>query len=133
MLHRTFNLSGTNAPSAASGTLPCHEEVAMIQLVVRKVKPEHVDLFRNWMGELNGPRRDEALATFVDEGCTHERVLLIEGADGPVVVYAMEVESVEQARNAAETSKHSIDAEHRAVLDTAIGERVEYELLLDLR
>jgi pyridoxine/pyridoxamine 5'-phosphate oxidase len=105
----------------------------MIQLVVRKVKLEHVDLFRNWMGELNGPRRDEALATLADEGCTHERVLLIEGADGPVVVYAMEVESVEQASNAAENSIHPIDVEHRAVLDVAIGERVEYELLLDLR
>ena len=105
----------------------------MIQLVVRKVKPECVDLFRDWMRQLNGPRRDEALATLVDEGCTHERVLLIEGADGPVVVYVMEVESVERSRNAAENSKHPIDAEHRAVLDAAIGERVEYELLLDLR
>ena len=105
----------------------------MIQLVVRKVKPEHVDLLRDWMGQLNGPRRGEALATLVDEGCTHERVVLIEGADGPVVIYVMEVESVEHARNAAENSTHPIDAEHRAVLDTAIGERVGYELLLDLR
>jgi hypothetical protein len=105
----------------------------MIKLVVRKVKPGHVDLLRDWMEQLNGPRREEALATLADEGCTHERAVLIEGADGPVVVYVMEVESVEQARNAVENSKHRIDAEHRAVLATAIGERVEYELLLDLR
>jgi pyridoxine/pyridoxamine 5'-phosphate oxidase len=105
----------------------------MIQLVVRKVKPEHVDLLREWMKQLDGPRRGEALATLSDEGCSHERVLLIQGADGPVVIHVMEVESVEQSRNAAQNSAHPIDAEHQVVLAAAIGDRVEYELLLDLQ
>jgi hypothetical protein len=105
----------------------------MIQLVVRKVKPEHEDLLREWMKQINGPRRSEALATLSDEGCTHEMALLMQGADGPVVIHVMEVESVERSRNAAENSRHQIDAEHRIVLATAIGERVEYDLLLDLQ
>lgn len=105
----------------------------MISLVIRSVQPEHVGLLRDWMEQINGRRRDEALATLVDEGCTHERVVLLEGADGPVIVAVMEVESVERASNAAQHSSHLIDIEHRAVLRTAIGEQVAYELLLDLR
>ena len=105
----------------------------MIQLVVRKVKPEHEDLLREWMKQLDGPRREEALATLSDEGCSHERVVLIQGAEGPVIIHVMQVESEERSRNAAENSTHPIDEEHRVVLATAIGERVEYELLLDLQ
>ena len=74
----------------------------------------------------------EALATLVSEGDSR-RGSFIEGADGPVVIYVTQVESVQPARNAAQHSTHPIDAEHRTVLDTALGERVGYELLLDLR
>lgn len=85
------------------------------------------------MAEVNGPRRQEALATLVDEGCSHELAALIEGPDGPVVIYAMEVNNVEGPRAAADGSKHAIDKEHREVMDKAIGESVPYESLLDLR
>jgi len=104
----------------------------VIHLAVREVKPEHLDLFRDWMGQLNGPRRAEALATLDDEGCSHEIVVLIEGPDGPLVIYAMEVESIERSRNAADNSTHPIDAEHRAILDRAIGDRPPLERILDL-
>lgn len=105
----------------------------MIHLTIRKVNPEHVELFRDWMAQLNGPRREEALATLDNEGCSHELAVLVEGPDGPLIVYAMEVESVEKSRVAAENSTHPIDKEHRAVLDKAIGERPSLEKLLDLR
>lgn len=104
----------------------------MIQLVVRNVKIEHLELFRAWMAQVNGPRRQEALATLADEGCSHELAVLIEGPEGPVVIYAMEVESVEHPRMAANSSKHAIDKEHLEVVGRAIGEPVLLESLLDL-
>ena len=84
------------------------------------------------MAQLNGPRREEALATLDDEGCSHELAVLVEGPDGPLVIYAMEVESIEKSRDAADSSTHRIDKEHRAVMDKAVGERPSLEKLLDL-
>jgi len=104
----------------------------VIHLAVRRVNPEHLELFREWMAQLNGPRREEALATLDDEGCSHELAVLVEGPDGPLVIYAMEVESIEKSRDAADSSTHRIDKEHRAVMDKAVGERPSLEKLLDL-
>ncbi len=84
------------------------------------------------MGQLNGPRREEALATLDDEGCSHELAVLVEGPDGPMVIYAMEVESVERSIEVANSSTHRIDQEHRGVMDVAIGARPSIECLLDL-
>ena len=105
----------------------------VIRLTIRKVNPEHIELFREWMTQLNGPRREEALATLEDEGCSHELAVLVEGPEGHLVIYAMEVESVEKSREAADNSTHPIDKEHRAVMDKAIGGRPSLEKLLDLR
>lgn len=84
------------------------------------------------MGQLNGPRREEALATLDDEGCSHELAVLVEGLDGPMVIYAMEVESVERSIEAANSSTHRIDQEHRGLMDVVIGGRPSIECLLDL-
>jgi hypothetical protein len=105
----------------------------VIQLSVRKVNPEHLELFRHWMAQIDGPRRAEALATLMNEGCTHEIAALIEGPDGPIVIYAMEIESVERSRNAAENSTYAIDKDHYSVMERATGDRVPLEILLDLR
>jgi hypothetical protein len=105
----------------------------VIRLAVREVRPEHLDLLRRWMAEIDGPRRREALATLVDEGCHHETALLIEGRDGPLLVYAMEVDDVARSVAAARDSPHPIDAEHRSVMTTALGADVAGEVLLDLR
>ncbi len=68
----------------------------------------------------------------MDEGCRHEQAYLIDGADGPVLVYVMEVAEIEQSERAAEASEHPIDADHRRVMAVALGDRVPAELLLDL-
>ena len=46
---------------------------------------------------------EEALTTMVSEGCGREQAFLIEGKDGPVVVYVMEVEDVERSKQATVT------------------------------
>jgi uncharacterized protein (TIGR03085 family) len=67
------------------------------------------------------PRRVEALATLVDEGCTHEQAYLIEGTEGPVVVYVMEVDDIEASQEAARSSEHPIDADHKRVMELDVG------------
>jgi hypothetical protein len=104
----------------------------MLRVAIRHVHPEHVNDLREWLRTVDGPRREEALATLVDETCTHEQAFLIEGKDGPVVVYVMEVEDVERSRQAAERSSHLIDADHRRVMRRALGDAVPVEVLLDL-
>lgn len=68
-----------------------------------------------------------------DEGCSHEQAVLIEGKDGPLIVYVMEVEDVDRSKRAAVESKHPIDVQHQRVMRTAVGEAVPSEVLLDLR
>jgi hypothetical protein len=105
----------------------------MLRIALRRVNPDHALDLRRWFREVGGPRRQEALATLVDEGCTHEQVLLIEGKDGPVVIYVMEVDDVVKAQEAAVSSDHKIDAEHKRIMKRAVGDSVECEVLLDLR
>jgi hypothetical protein len=104
----------------------------MLRVAIRHLRPAYVDDLRKWLQTFNGPRRNEALATLVDETCTHEQAFLIEGKEGPVVVYVMEVADVEQSRRAPERSSHLIDADHRRVMQRALGDAVPSELLLDL-
>jgi Family of unknown function (DUF6176) len=105
----------------------------MLRVVIRSVKPGRTEVLRQWLQEVGGPRREEALATLVEEGCTHEQAVLIEGKDGPVIVYVMEVEDVEASQQAARTSPHAIDADHRRVMEEAVGDPVPSEVLLDLQ
>lgn len=94
--------------------------------------PDKVDELREWLRIVNGQRRAEALATLVDEACSHEQAVLIEGKDGPMVVYVMEVADVDHSRRAAEQSSHPIDGDHREVMQRTLGDPVPSELLLDL-
>ena len=94
----------------------------MLQVSIRRVHPGHLDLLCDLLGQVGGPRRDEALATLEDEGVRHEMALLIETKDGPA-----------HARRAVEQSRHRIDVEHKRVLRKTIGAAVDAKLMLDLR
>lgn len=105
----------------------------MLRVSVRKVRPEKLSMLVDWLAEIDGPRRAEALATLVDEGCRHETALLIDGPDGPIVIYVMEVENEEDSRAAAAQSVHPVDADHKRVMSEALAERVPAQVLVDLR
>jgi hypothetical protein len=62
----------------------------------------------------------------------HEQAYLIEGAEGPVVVYVMEVDDIEASQEAVRSSEHPIDADHKRVMELAVGDLLPSELLLDL-
>jgi len=105
----------------------------MLELTVRPVHPEHVELLRDWFAEVDGPRRAEALATLEDETVSQEFVALVECGGAHLLIYAMLVDDPERARRAAQDSTHPVDAQHRRVMQTALGEPMAVEVLLDLR
>ena len=105
----------------------------MIRLAVRSVRPDEEQKLRDWLGVVNGPRSAEALATLAGEGCTHEIGVLVQTSDGPLLVYAMEVQDEERSRQAARDSPHAIDAEHKRVMLSTLSNGLEVETLIDLR
>ena len=104
----------------------------MIKLAIRKVKPGEENHLRDWMAQLNS-RRSEVQATFKQEGVRHEMAYLIDGADGPVLIYAMEADDHEHAAAAYAESSLPIDLEHRRIMKQVLGDRVPRELLYECR
>ena len=97
-----------------------------------RVLPGKVDRLRWWLREV-ARRRDEALETLVSEGVRHEAAWLLETADGPILVYAIEAEDLARVDEAFNTSTFPIDHEHRRIMDEVLGEPYPVEALLDLR
>jgi hypothetical protein len=62
-------------------------------------------------------RMDEVRATFKQEGVHHEIAWLMQGRDGPVMVYAVEVDDPEASRRALEASTLPIDYEYRQLME----------------
>ena len=105
----------------------------MIHLVARRIDPDQREHVVEWLRTVDGPRREEALASLEAEGIRHETAMILEGIDGPVIVYAMESEDVERARTIADDSPRPIDGEHRAVMRAADAGAADADILLDLR
>jgi hypothetical protein len=105
---------------------------ALLRVRFFKVKPDKVERLRAWMDELSR-RRDEVLETFAQETVRHEAAWLLETAEGPILVYAIEAEDLEQARRAVEEHPQPIDLEHLAVMEEVLGAPYPAEQLLDER
>lgn len=76
----------------------------MIRVGFFKVRPDPEERLRAWMHELT-QRRDEVLETFRAESTQHECTYLLQGASGPTLVYAQQVDDPEQARQAFASSE----------------------------
>ncbi|MEU3642987.1 DUF6176 family protein [Lentzea sp. NPDC034063] len=98
---------------------------------VTRVEPSKVDQLRTWLATAR-LRADEVRATFVDEGVRHERAMLVDTSDGPLLIYAVECEDFDAATAAFAKSTHPIDQEHKQVMAEVRGTPVEVEDLLDL-
>jgi hypothetical protein len=103
----------------------------MLQVSFKRVKPGKVDKLRAWMRELMD-RRDEVVESFEQEGVRDEKAWLLQDDEGYILVYAIEAEDLEKARQAYRESTLPIDLEHREALRDVLGERIEPELLYDL-
>jgi hypothetical protein len=91
-----------------------------------------VDELRAWMAEL-GQRQDEVRETFRNEGVRHEQAFLIQSVDGPVLVYAHEVDDPDAAQQAYAKSTLPLDLQHREVMGSVVGEAADVELLYDVK
>ena len=103
----------------------------MVRVSIRRVRDGQVERLRVWLREANA-RRDEVLQTFAQEGVRHEQAYLLDTGSGHVLVYAIELEDEEKARAAFAASTLPIDAQHREVMDAAVGEPADAELLYDV-
>lgn len=99
---------------------------------MRRVAEGEVERLRWWMGELMR-RSDEVVETFRNEGTWQELAYLVQTADGPILVYVMDVADAERADLAFRYSELSIDQEHKSVMHQVLGEEVPAELLYDVR
>lgn len=104
----------------------------MLQLAVRSVHPDQVENLRRWFTQLQTDRRDEVVATLIDETVIQETAVLIPNNGNPILIYAMNVEYPVQSKASANSGKHPIDAEHRAVMQAAISGILEHETVLDI-
>jgi hypothetical protein len=104
----------------------------MLQLAIHKVKPGQEERLRAWLEELNR-RRDEVLETFSQEAMRHEVAYLLDGAEGKVLIYAMEVGDPDRAREAYRASTLPIDLEHRQVMEEVLGDPADAERLYDVQ
>ena len=95
-----------------------------------RIQQDKVDRVRAWFHELQS-RRSEVLATFLQEGTHSESVHLLQGKDGPLLVYVMEVDDLERARRAYAESTLPIDIEHKAVMASCTNGRATTEVLFE--
>ena len=106
----------------------------MLRVVFSRVRDGQVDRLRVWMRELMA-RPDEVRATFDQEGVRHEVAYLVQAREGPVLVYAIELEDEDRAQQAFEHSTLPIDLEHRRTMTEVLEARgqASVELLYELR
>ncbi len=104
----------------------------MLQIVFARVREDQLDRLRWWMSELTR-RKDEVRQTFAQEGTRHEVAYLLYDLEGPVLVYAIEAEDHDRAREAFESSMLPIDIEHRQIMQEALDGPADVELLYDVR
>jgi Family of unknown function (DUF6176) len=91
----------------------------MLRVVFSRVRDGQVDRLRAWMHELMS-RSEEVGQTFAQEGVRHEVAYLLEAREGPVLVYAIELDDEDRARDAFEHSTLPIDLEHRRIMESAL-------------
>jgi hypothetical protein len=103
----------------------------MVRVRFFKIRPERLGRLRAWMAEL-AQREDEVRATFRQETVRHELAYLIQGPDGPLLVYLIEADDLEQAARAVRDNPLPIDLEHRQVMAEVLGGPVPAECLLDM-
>jgi hypothetical protein len=100
----------------------------MTEVILRKFrfKPATRQEWMDWCQELNR-RRDEVTQTLRSEGVLVEHCFLAADEDG--IYYFVEAEDLERAQNAANTSRHPLDEEHRRHRRASVEEAEELRCL----
>jgi ribosomal protein S18 acetylase RimI-like enzyme len=95
-----------------------------------RIEEQQVDRLRRWLAALPS-RRAEAEATYRQEGTRAEQAFLLAGEDGPVLVYVMEIDDLERAREAFQRSTLPIDLEFKELMGQVVAAPVDPERLYD--
>jgi hypothetical protein len=103
----------------------------MQKISFRKVLPGQVGPLREWMAGLMA-RQEEVLETFVAETVRSEQAWLVESPEGPVLVFCVEAEDLEEAAAAYRTSELTIDLEHQAAMRSFVDDPAPAELLFKM-
>jgi hypothetical protein len=103
-----------------------------MQVSVRILHPDKVDRARAWFAELTR-RSDEVLETFRNEGNHGETVVLVQLGGKPALIYVVDVDDPVASHAAYEASTLPIDVQHREVMHEIVAERLEGEVLFELR
>lgn len=102
----------------------------MLRVGFANIRPEKEAQLRDWLNEL-GTRQDEVLETFRRETIRHEQVFIVQAQQGPLLVYAIEAEDHDLAKEAYANSTLEIDKQHRAVLRDCLAEGPALEPLFE--
>lgn len=105
--------------------------VSVIRTTISRVHPERLELLTAWLAELHS-RADEVRESFRGEGVRHEQAYLLHTSEGPVLLYVIEADYHDMARQAYQSSTLPIDLEHKAVLDYALDGPAAAQLLYDV-
>ena len=103
----------------------------MLSLQFRKIKPEREGQLRAWLAELNA-RAEEVRDTFRDEGVQHEQGYILPTSEGPVLVWAAQLNDPDEASRVFAKSSHPIDIEHDRVLRECLDGRLALSPVLDV-
>lgn len=103
----------------------------MLEIEFMKVNPHKVDRLKQWMAQL-ASREHEAIATLEQETVHTESAFLLDTTQGPVLVYIVEAEDMQLAKQMVKENPHPIDHEHRAVMQEVIEGPAKVEQLLHL-
>jgi hypothetical protein len=106
-------------------------EVSVLRITFLTINPGKEPRLRAWLAELN-KRADEVRATFRDETVRSEQAFVVEGPNGPMLVYAIEASDFERGAAAFAKSHHPIDAEHRAVMQECVGPALDVRPVYDV-
>ena len=104
----------------------------VLQVRLSRVRPDQERALRDWFKQLM-QRQDEVRETFRNEGVHHEQVFLLDTREGPVLVYAIELEDQDKARQAYAASTLQIDLQHREVMRAALEGPANAELLYEVK
>ena len=99
----------------------------MLAVDFYRIHSDRLERLKEWLREITS-RRDEALQTYAQEGVRHEMGFLIEGRDGPILVWVMELHDRDEATRAFLDSKLPIDLQHMQIMREVIAEWIKPEV-----
>src|SRR5262245_13386038 len=99
----------------------------MLAVDFYRIHPDRLGRLEEWLRAI-ASRRDGGLQTYAQEGVRHEMGYLIDGRDGPILVWIMELHDRDEATRAFLNSKLPIDLQHMQIMREVVAEWIKPEV-----